>query len=229
MVIRKVANPFSPAALVISNPKGGKRMATAKRRKTTTKKRRPTTAAKTTTLKRPNPTASFGRKRRTAATGKRRVTRRRSNPGLTSGLGQTAATAVNTVLGMTALGLVTPLVPQLLGPTPIGRAAQVGGLGWVGGYGLKRLGFAKAGEAVQLGGAVLGASIVIEAYIAPLIRGLMRPAAPANGNGNGLQGMYVLPGNGNAAALPAAPPQATQRRVVSTGSGMQGAMVVPRY
>lgn len=162
--------------------------------------------------------------------------KRHSNPGLTAGLGSTAMQAINTVLGMTALGVISPMLPQVLGPTPVGRAAQIGGLGWLGGYGLKRFGFGKAGDVVQFGGAVLGASILIESYVAPMIRNFMRPnVAPptsAPNNAKQLNGFYVLP-QSSGTSLPAS--QTVGRQSVplasrtANGAGVQGMMVVPRY
>jgi len=227
--LARAVNP-SPAMLVISNSKGVKRMAAKKATRKTSASRKAPVKAKAA---RKNPTLS-----KKTATKKKTTTKRRSNPGITSGLGTTAMQAINTVLGMTALGVVSPMLPQVLGPTPIGRAAQIGGLGWLGGYGLKRFGFGKAGDAVQLGGAVLGASILIESYVAPMIRGFARPnvAAPtsAPSNAKQLNGFYVLP-QSSGTSLPAA--QAVGRQSVplasrtanGNGAGVQGMMVVPRY
>lgn len=227
--LARAVNP-SPAMLVISNPKGVKRMAAKKATRKTSASRKAPVKAKAA---RKNPTLF---KKRTAA--KRASVKRRSNPGLTAGLGSTAMQAINTVLGMTALGVVSPMLPQVLGPTPIGRAAQIGGLGWLGGYGLKRFGFGKAGDAVQLGGAVLGASILIESYVAPMIRGIARPnvaaPTPAPSNAKQLNGFYVLP-QSSGTSLPAAQTVGRQsvplasRTANGNGAGVQGMMVVPRY
>ena len=232
--LAKAVNP-SPAMLVISNPKGAKRMAAKKEATRKTASRKAPVKAKAVTRK-TNPTGGYTAKKKAAP--KRKATQRRSNPGITSGLGTTAMQAINTVLGMTALGVVSPMLPQVLGPTPIGRAAQIGGLGWLGGYGLKRFGFGKAGDAVQLGGAVLGASILIESYVAPMIRSFARPnvaaPTPAPSNAKQLNGFYVLPQSSGTSLPPArtvgrqSVPLAS-RTANGNGAGVQGMMVVPRY
>lgn len=199
-------------------------MAAKKATRKKTASRKAPVKAKAVTRKNPTPF-----KKRAAAKPKRAASkRRRSNPSLTAGLGSTAQTALTTVLAMTGLGLVSPLVPQVLGPSPVGRAGQIGGLGWLGGYALKRFGFSKAGEAVQLGGAVLGASILIEAYVAPAIRGALRPA-PAPAPAKQMNGFYVLP-QSSGTSLPPAPFAAKQVVPLGNknGAGVQGMMVVPR-
>lgn len=188
--LARAINP-SPAMLVISNPKGvSKRMATKAKAKRETTAKKP---AKAAAVKRSNPVAQYKPKKATAKPKRKPVKR---NPSLTTGLGATAVTAFNTVLAMTGLGLVSPMVPQLLGASPAGRAVQIGGLGWLGGYAAKRLGFPKAGESIQLAGAVLGASIAIEAYVAPMIRGALQPApqpAPQKVNVKQMGDLVTLP------------------------------------
>lgn len=183
--LARAVNPI-PAMLVISNPKGANRMAAKKAtpgKKKTASRKAPVKAGAAPRKKNPAP-----KKRTTAAAPKRKPTKRhKPNPSITAGLGETAMTAVSTVGAMVALGFVNPMIPPVLGSSPEGRAIQTAGVGWLVGYGVKRLGFPNAGRAIQLGSAVLGASIEIEARLVPVVRNFMQPSAPPPQQVNGKQ------------------------------------------
>ena len=182
----RVANP-GPAGLLVINPRGRK-MATKRRRKSTA---RPSTARRksTTTKRRSNPTVfSSARKRVTRS---RRSVARRRNP--STGMFAEAGTEALILVG---LGLLSPLLPPIGGASPLAAAARQAGLGYLVGEVMQRFNFGRGyGRSVKKIGLLMGGVTLVNAYLAPMAQGFLRPrpvAPQVDANGNALAGIAPI-------------------------------------
>jgi hypothetical protein len=182
MVARKVANP-APAVLTLVNPRRRKSMparkprATHRRRSTVHHRANPvrrTRRASTQRVHRSDATRARRRNPLFARHHRRRHGRRR-NP-VSGAIGQ----AIPLVGASFAITFAAPIVTRFVGgflplgqfQQPVVLAGTGYGLGWVAG----KLGFGKYKGPLEIMGVTLG----LTALVAPYLRGLMAPAAPAN-------------------------------------------------
>jgi len=213
----RVANP-GPAALLVINPRGRKKMAT-KRRKTTA---RPTARRKTaTTRRRTNPTVFSSSRRR--VTKRRRSIARRSNPSTGGLLTQAAGLAA----GITAVGLLGSFIPPIGGASPFAVAGRQAATGWLVGEGMQRFGVMRAyANDVKLAGFALGVGTLITAYILPTVSGVLRPAPkaqPVASDSNGMGDIVTMPRGSWDPYYGSTPAFNT-----NPGSGLNGVVTIPR-
>ncbi len=233
MVRVKMQNPAGPAALLVVNPK--RRSKSMPARKRVTRRRRRTTAvhhranpvrrtrrASTHRVRRVHTVARRRSVRRRnplfAHHKRRRVTRRRNPAGVFS-------EAVPLVGASFVITFAAPMVTRLVGGfLPLGQFTQpvvlagTGyGLGWI----AKKLKFDKYQKPLEIMGVTLG----LTALVAPYLRGLFAPSAPAQAQGmNGFRG--GSPGRrglNGIAAITGIPPMITAPPMPThAGQGMQG-------
>lgn len=230
MVQIKMQNP-GPAALMVINPKRRSKNTMPARKRATRRKARPvhhrasnpvrrTRKASTTRVRRHHSTAS--RRRNPLFAHKRRRSVRR-NP-VSGALGQ----AIPLVAASFAITLVSPMATRLVGGfLPLGQFTQpvvlagTGyGLGWVAG----KLGptFSKYRGALEIMGVTLG----LTALVAPYLRGLLAPSAPAQAQAQGMNGFRNRRGLNGIAAYPSIPAQ-LQAASPSAQAGMNGIAAYP--
>lgn len=230
----KMQNP-GPASLVLINPKRGKSMAARKRASTSRRRparrraavnpkwRRPvarvrgrrTTShlrapARRRGRRRPNPLLSVKRRRS--------VSRRRSRNPISGALGQAiplvGASFVITFAAPIVTGFVGRFLPLGQFTQPVVLAGTGYGLGWLSG----KLGFGKYRGPLEIMGVTLG----LTALVAPYLRGLFAPSAPAQ---NGMNGPYrnrYGHGLNGIAAVSAVPPMMLGAPPVPAQQGMNG-------
>ena len=177
-----------------------------------TKRRRSVTAAtkrRKTTRRKSNPTSYASTKRRSIATrSRRRSVSRRRNPS-TGGLFSQAA---GLAAGITVVGLAQSFIPPIGGVSPVMTAARQAATGYLLGEGMQRFGVMRAyASDVKLAGFALGVGTLINTYILPTVSGFLRPAPKAQAN-NGMQGIGVVP---------AIPPY-INAAPMNSGSGVNG-------
>ena len=186
----RVANP-GPAGLLVINPKRGKSMATKRRRRSATAA---TTKRRRTTRRKSNPTTYASTKRRSITRSRRRSVSRRRNP--STGMFAEAGTEALILVG---LGLLSPLLPPIGGISPLATAGRQAGLGYLLGEAMERFNFGRVyGRSVKKIGLLMGGVTLVNAYIAPMVAGFLRPAPKAqpatNGNSaNGMGDIVTLP------------------------------------
>jgi len=213
----RVANP-GPAALLVINPRGRKKMATTRRRKAA----RPTARRKTTTTKRrTNPTVFSSSRRR--VTKRRRSIARRPNPSTGGLLTQAAGLAA----GITAVGLLGSFIPPIGGASPFAVAGRQAATGWLVGEGMQRFGVMRAyANDVKLAGFALGVGTLINAFILPTVSGVLRPAPkaqPVASESNGMGDIVTMPRGSWDPYYGSTPAFST-----NPGSGLNGVVTIPR-
>lgn len=183
--------------------------------------------AKTTLAKKAkNPTAKVTAKRSTGfkRVGKttRKATRYTRNPD-TSALKQ--GVEIGLASAVVEFAQLT-FVPKIGGPGLYADAARTLATGYLLGKAASLFSITRRYQStLTVGGAAVAAAKIARAVVLPMVSRYLAPAAVANGNGAGMNGLYVLPGNGQQ-ALPAAPQSAGNKPVKQLG--MNGAMVVRR-
>lgn len=147
---------------------------------------------------------------------KRRTVRRHRNP-VSGAIGE----AIPLVGASFVITFVAPIAQRLVGGfLPLGQFTQplvVAGTGYGLGWAAGKLGFAKYRKPLEVMGLTLG----ITALVAPYLRGLLAPSAPAPQQQAGLNGRYNRRnGMGAIMTVPTVPPALMGRAPVAAGNGM---------
>lgn len=228
MVQIKMQNP-GPAALMVINPKRRSKSMPARKRSTTRRKVR-TVHHRANPVRRTRRSLSRSVKtryaRRTAHARQRNplfAHKRDRNP-----ISAAISEAIPLVGASFVITFAAPVVTRLVGGfLPLGQFTQpavlVGtgyGLGWV----AKKLGptFGRYQKPLEIMGVTLG----LTALVAPYLRGLLAPSAPAQAQAQGMNGFRNRRGLNGIAAYPSIPAQ-LQAAPPSAQAGMNGIASYP--